>query len=76
MAKRKLKKTAKRFFRVIFLILFIFIACEIGSYYIILGKNIKPIEIHENNYYSASDFWLILITDSYDYESRIVSLNK
>ena len=44
MAKKKLKKTAKRFFIVVFLVVLIFIACEIGSYYITLNKKMIPIE--------------------------------
>lgn len=67
--RKKLKKSACRFIKTLFLILFIFIGCEVLTYYIVFNKKIIPIEIHNNDYYSNSDFGINTISSEYDYDN-------
>lgn len=69
MAKRKLKKNAARGLRVIILVIFLFIGCEIGTYYITLNKDVTAVEIHENDYYTSSDFGLMVLESENDFDN-------
>lgn len=70
MAKRKLKKKAKKFIYVIIGVIVLFIACDVIEYEVIKNMKRTPIEIHENDYYYARDFGFLDVKSDYDYNEN------
>ncbi len=66
--RKKLKNSFKRFVRVIVLIILFIILCEIISKNL-AEKKFELVEIHNNDYYTNSDFGINTIISDYDYDN-------
>ena len=68
--KKKLKKGAKRLFRVTLLVVLAFVLAEAIEYYYELTKTYFPYEEHKHNYYYAYDFGFIDKKSDTDYNNN------
>ena len=66
--RKKLENSFKRFLRVIVLIILFIILCEIISKNL-AEKKFELVEIHNNDYYTNSDFGINTIVSDYDYDN-------
>lgn len=65
--RKHLKKGPKRVLLAIVIVAVIFLGCEVIEYQIIHNMERTPVEIHENTYYTARDFGLIVEKSPYDF---------
>lgn len=68
MVKLRLKKGVKKVILIIFLLCLLTLGAFIARYYIILDKEITPIESH-GDYYIASDFGINIIKSEKDFDN-------
>lgn len=66
--RRKLKKQFVKLIKVIVLIILFIILCEVLSSFI-TKKTFKLVEIHNNDYFTNSDFGIVTLTSIYDYDN-------
>lgn len=67
--KKKLKKPFKRLLLICILVMLVFMCFELINYFVTL-KKLKPVEIHENEYYYAYDFGFLDYQSEYDYNNN------
>ena len=66
--RRKLKKQFVKLIRVFVLIILFVVLCEVISSFV-TKKTFKLVEIHENDYFTNSDFGIVTLTSIYDYDN-------